>query len=186
MFVLPRPADEAGMECRIRLARPSDIPGLVDLVEGHAKFEQAYLDPSGLGERLNQAMFAPGPRLYGWIAEEEGVMAGYATATVDFSTWSGRDFVHMDCLFVCEPFRERGIGKALLDEVAGFARNRQLREVQWQTPVWNFNALRFYLKAGATHADKFRLTLPVAEAGRHRSGHGEDAGAKPTCDTVGR
>ncbi|HEV7775966.1 MAG TPA: GNAT family N-acetyltransferase [Luteibacter sp.] len=145
----------------IRRVRPADLPELARLCTEHAAFEQAPFADDGLAERLGLALFAPPARLHAWVAEAEGAIAGYVTASREFSTWHARDFVHMDCLFLRETHRGRGLGAALLDVVADFAREQGIGEVQWQTPDWNIDATRFYRRRGAQARSKLRFTLEI-------------------------
>ncbi|WP_052709484.1 GNAT family N-acetyltransferase [Streptomyces sp. NRRL S-495] len=86
---------------------------------------------------------------------------GYASWSRAFSTWQGDDHVHLDCLFVIEPHRGEGWGRALLDAVKDAAAARGVAEVQWQTPDWNADAIRFYHRAGALGRPKVRFSLPL-------------------------
>ena len=105
----------------------------------------------------------PSPRLYGWVAvNEQGRLIGYATATIDYSTWMSREFMHLDCLFVSERMRSRGVGARLLASVCEHARKIGIAELQWQTPQWNVKAQRFYERIGGRPAPKMRFTLDVA------------------------
>lgn len=65
----------------------------------HARLERAA-PATATADALALALSASQPRLWGWIAERGGGTIGYATATLDSSTWSARESVHMDCLFV--------------------------------------------------------------------------------------
>ncbi|WP_406129515.1 GNAT family N-acetyltransferase [Streptomyces canus] len=70
--------------------------------------------------------------------------------------------LHMDCLFLLPGHRGLGLGVLLMDAVAAEARALGLDEVQWQTPVWNDGAIRFYDRMGARARQKVRYSLPVA------------------------
>lgn len=107
---------------QIRLAFPSDLPQLVGLCAEHAAWEQADFDPTGLERRLEQALFVDG-RLRAWVIETcPSTLEGFATVTVDFSTWSGRPFWHLDCLYLHETLRGRGQGRRLMALVFASAR----------------------------------------------------------------
>jgi GNAT superfamily N-acetyltransferase len=49
----------------------------------------------------------------------------------------------------------------LLQAAIEEARRQQIDHLEWQTPAWNEDAIRFYRRQGASHANKvrFRLTL---------------------------
>jgi GNAT superfamily N-acetyltransferase len=107
-------------------------------------------------------MFGPAPRLMAWVVEgEAGGLLGYATATVDFSTWSGRTYVHLDCLYLDQVLRGQGYGRRLMEVVMSQARRAGHREVQWQTPSWNSEAIGFYERLGGRGAAKVRFRAIV-------------------------
>ncbi len=141
--------------------RPADLDALVALCAEHAEYEQARFENTGQRERLTDAFFGPLPRLLGWTVGEPTSLLGYATATVDFSTWSAMRYLHMDCLYVRADARGRGLGQLLLGAVRDAAAVRGIREVQWQTPQWNTDAQRFYQRFGAGALPKQRYTLLV-------------------------
>lgn len=101
------------------------------------------------------------PRLHGWFARADGQVLGYATASCEFSTWAARDYLHMDCLYVRESARNRGVGADLLQAVVDRARRLGLAELQWQTPDWNVDAIRFYRRHGAVAKGKQRFVLAL-------------------------
>ena len=67
--------------------------------------------------------FGPQPKFRALIAEWEGQAAGYALFFGFYSTWEGCPALFLEDLFVREPFRGKGIGKALLGKVAGIAQH---------------------------------------------------------------
>jgi GNAT superfamily N-acetyltransferase len=149
--------------CAIRAVLPQDIQGLVALCSEHADFERAAYDPAGKALLLSQALFAGVPRLHAWVAVSDGRLAGYATATAEYSTWSAAEYLHMDCLFVQSERRGMGIGAALMASVLQLARERGYAEVQWQTPSWNIDACRFYRRHGGVDQEKLRFVLTVRD-----------------------
>ena len=148
----------------IRGVRPQDIAELVALCKEHAHFERVAYDTTAKAERLAEALFSASPRLYAWVAlvEERGII-GYATAAPEYSTWSAREYLHMDCLFVRSASRGAGVGAGLLHSVVGLARELGCHEVQWQTPQWNVDASGFYRRHGGADQHKLRFVLGVAE-----------------------
>ncbi|MGX1881490.1 N-acetyltransferase family protein [Streptomyces sp. NPDC055287] len=144
----------------VRLARPADLPHVVELAAEHAAYEQAAPPPADLAARLTGLMFGPGtPRLHCLVAElPDGRLAGYATCAPEVSTWEGREYLHMDCLFLRAEHRGLGLGPLMMDAVAARARALGIDEIQWQTPVWNEGAIHFYSRLGAQAREKVRYT----------------------------
>lgn len=149
----------------IRQIEAADLEQLVGLCAEHAAFESAEYEPDGKIEKLRVAFDRTYPMLCGWVAECTGGLVGYATATIDFSTWSAEAFMHLDCLYVREPHRGHGVGRRLMQAALAEARRRNIREMQWQTPDWNTDADRFYRRLGAVARPKLRYGLLVGGDG---------------------
>jgi GNAT superfamily N-acetyltransferase len=158
-----RPASDfrAASACVVRRVSRQDMVALVAMCGEHARYERASHAPAGMAERLARALFSPSPRLQAWVADVHGELLGYATATVEFSTWQAREFLHMDCLFVRGGRRGAGIGASLLAAVIAVARHAGCAEIQWQTPDWNTDAARFYRRTGAIEKPKRRFFLQL-------------------------
>ncbi|WP_367325477.1 N-acetyltransferase family protein [Streptomyces sp. HUAS ZL42] len=150
---------------RVRHAGPADLPRVTELAAQHAAYERAEPPVPDLAERLGNLLFdTPQPRLSCLVAElPDGEVVGYATCAPEFSTWEGREHLHMDCLFLSPGHRGLGLGVLLMDAVLAEARRLGLSEVQWQTPAWNDGALRFYHRLGARAREKLRYVLPVPQ-----------------------
>jgi GNAT superfamily N-acetyltransferase len=148
----------------VRHAGRADLPVVAELAARHAEYEQAAPPPADLATRLAALLFdTAAPRLRCLVAElPDGRLAGYATCSPELSTWEGREYLHMDCLFLLPGHRGLGLGVLLMDAVAAEARTLGLEEVQWQTPTWNDGAIRFYDRLGARAVQKVRYSLPVA------------------------
>ncbi|MEV6957344.1 GNAT family N-acetyltransferase [Streptomyces sp. NPDC051183] len=146
----------------VRPARPEDLPRLAELMHEHIAYERAAPRPAGLADRLGPLLFADGARVWALLAETpDGAVAGYAACSAEFSFWDARHYLHMDCLYLAEEARGHGLGAALMEGVAGLAREQGLGHVEWQTPDWNEGAIRFYDRLGATGRSKRRYALPV-------------------------
>lgn len=145
----------------IRRATTSDVSTILSLIRVHAEFERTRAVVTA--HALRDALSASAPLVQVWVAEVDDDIVGYATATTDFSTWSGRQFVHVDCLFVRADHRGRGAGARLLAAICDHTERIGLTDLQWQTPVWNEEACRFYRRMGATASPKMRFALVVGE-----------------------
>ncbi|MFE5239532.1 MULTISPECIES: GNAT family N-acetyltransferase [unclassified Streptomyces] len=150
----------------IRPATSADLSAIARLCADHAAFERAEPVPPDLAARLEPMLFSASPRAWCLVAESRGELIGYATFSPEFSTWQATDYAHLDCLFVTEPHRGGGWGRALLSAVKDAAASRGAATLQWQTPDWNADAIRFYHRMGARARSKVRFSLPVRPADR--------------------
>ena len=78
------------------------------------------------------------------VAEWDGKPAGYAFFFDYYSTFEGRAGMFLEDLYVREQYRGKGIGKALLAEVATIAQQENCFGVRWQVLDWNTPAIEFY------------------------------------------
>ena len=62
-----------------------------------------------------------------------------------------------------EPFRGRGIGKALLTSVAHIAVQENCCGVDWEMLDWNEKAIEFYRPLGAEFRGRWRPVLLTAD-----------------------
>jgi len=144
--------------CVIRTALPKDAGDLVNLIQAHAEYEktEASCDEEALTAELKRHPAS----LILLIAESDGVAVGYASMTIDFSTWHCSRWAHLDCLFVSKHHRGKKIGLKLFSAVCGEARRQGLNRIEWQTPNWNKDAIRFYERTGAANSEKVRFIIP--------------------------
>lgn len=142
-----------------RCSERRDLSGLAALCGAHAEYEGIPFDPAAFEERLWPWIEGADPSVFIWTAREEGGLRGYAAASVEFSTLAAAPHLHLDCLFVSEGSRSRGVGARLMGEVARLAREKDLWSIEWQTPAWNTRAARFYERLGANPLSKLRFSL---------------------------
>jgi len=149
------------MNVIVRPATPKDLDEIVALCEEHAAFEKSSLSADRVRRSLGRFLFVNSPRAWCLVAEVEGKLAGYATYSLEFSTWNASEFLSMDCLYVREGNRNAGIGMQLLQRIrrAAVALGREF--VEWQTPSWNAGAIRFYDRIGAVGQLKIRYRWPA-------------------------
>lgn len=148
----------------VRRASGLDVPELMAICAEHAEFERLPHVPGVGAAALAEALDGDTPRLVAWLARIDDAIAGYASATVDFSTLDRVSYLHMDCLYVRAPWRNRAIGQQLWGHVLAHAASLRCSSVQWQTPAWNERAARFYRRLGASEYAKLRYVLPVSGA----------------------
>ncbi|MFS0693371.1 N-acetyltransferase family protein [Streptomyces nitrosporeus] len=149
----------------VRPATAADLPSVAALCAAHAAFERAAPPAAGLAVRLEHHLFSPSPRAWCLVAEDGGELVGYATYALEFSTWSGAEYIHLDCLFVSAPHRGSGWGGRLFRAVREAAGAAGAPRMEWQTPHWNEDAIRFYDRTGAVSGLKARYTLGPAAPG---------------------
>lgn len=145
-------------KARIRPLERHDLADLIALCREHADYEKAPWSEHPRREKL-EAIFFRSDRAWCWVVDADDELAGFASASLELSTWDAGFYLHLDCLYLRGPYRGRGLGWALVERVARVPLERGAVNVQWQTPVWNRDAARFYRRLGAGVAEKLRFTL---------------------------
>nr|WP_315253514.1 GNAT family N-acetyltransferase [uncultured Flavobacterium sp.] len=149
------------MNYLIRDCQPNDVVAVIHLCQKHADYERASFDPIGKEEKLKNALFSNCPKLFCLIIEVDKTILGYATYTIDFSTWDVASFMYMDCLYLEEETRGFGIGEALIEKLKQIAITKKCINIQWQTPEFNERAIKFYHRIGGTEKHKVRFFLDL-------------------------
>lgn len=145
----------------IRDAGPGDAPLLLRFIRALADYERLAHEVRATEEDLARTLFGEPRYARAIIASWSGEPAGFALYLFNFSTFLARPGLYLEDLFVLPEQRGRGIGKALLIELARRARAADCGRMEWAVLDWNEPAIRFYESLGATPMVQwrtFRLT----------------------------
>ena len=145
------------MSLAIRPASPADLPLIAELIRALAEYEkladEVRFDEAVLGEKL----FGPRPYAEVLIGEADGEALGFALFFHNFSTFEGRPGIYLEDLFVRPEARGRGLGKALLAELARLAMERGCARLEWWVLDWNEPSIGFYRSLGARPMDEWTV-----------------------------
>ena len=135
----------------------SDLPVLLSMIGELAEFEHLEDELEVTADSLREALFGPRPVAAALVARVAGEPAGYAVYFHTFSTFIGRPGVFLDDVYVRPAYRRRGLGRALMEQVARIAAMDRCGRYEWIALRWNENALRFYQSLGARLMDEWVL-----------------------------
>lgn len=141
---------------RIRPAERDDAERLFELIRELADYEKLGDAVRGDAELLATTLFDRGGA-EALIAEVGGKAVGYAVFSTTYSTFECRPGLWVEDLFVRPEHRRRGIGGALLGQIAAVALERDCARLEWSALDWNEPALRFYDELGATLLRQWRI-----------------------------
>jgi GNAT superfamily N-acetyltransferase len=155
------------MSLRIRPGELRDVPVIAELIRGLARYEKLEHEVVMTEEKLTDSLF--GERRYAetLIAEENGEPIGFALFFHNYSTFLAQPGIYLEDLFVLPDRRGGGVGRALLERLAGLAVERGCGRLEWAVLDWNVDAIKFYERLGARpNADwtVYRLTGKSLEA----------------------
>jgi GNAT superfamily N-acetyltransferase len=141
----------------IRPAVQADVPRILRLITELAEYERSADQVTATADDLRTALFGPAPAVFAHVAEEAGDAVGFALWFVNFSTWVGKHGIYLEDLYVTPAMRGRGVGRALLAELAAICVQRGYGRLEWWVLDWNSPALRFYDSIGAVPMSEWTL-----------------------------
>tara|TARA_R110002072_G_scaffold118537_1_gene250268 strand:+ start:269 stop:739 length:471 start_codon:yes stop_codon:yes gene_type:complete len=134
----------------------ADAPGLRALMNDLAAFE-GWPDLLSVtaAEIARRAQAVP-PGLQAVLAEADGGLVGFATVFPIPYAYAARPSLELEMLYVAEPWRARGVGRALMDAVLNHARAGGFERVEWNVLATNARAQAFYESLGGAEKAGWR------------------------------
>lgn len=149
---------------RIVPATEADCPSILEMIRGLAAYEQLSHACTATVEELRRTLFGPQPGADVLLAYQGDDCAGFALFFPNYSTFLAKPGIYLEDLFVKPEFRGRGIGIALLCEIARTAEARGCGRVEWSVLDWNEPSIDFYKKLGAVAMDEWTMYRLTGEA----------------------
>jgi GNAT superfamily N-acetyltransferase len=172
----------------VRPARPGDVPAIRGLIRELAEYENALDQVEVTEQDLAATLFGPQPSVFAHVGEIDGEVAGFALWFLNYSTWTGRQGLYLEDLYVSPRQRRSGLGRALLAELAAICVQRGYARLDWAVLDWNASALDFYAALGAEPLGQWRLhrlSGPALAALAQRGGGAPDHEAGGEQDGLG-
>lgn len=157
----------------MRPATRADLGQILTFIRELAEYEKLLDHCTATELDLDVHLFGEHPKAEVIIAEWEGAAAGFALFFHTFSTFLGQPGIYLEDLYVRPELRGKGMGKALLLQLARLAQLRGCGRVEWSVLNWNEPSIGFYESLGATRLEDwsvFRLSGEALEnfaSGKH-------------------
>jgi GNAT superfamily N-acetyltransferase len=151
-------------EVSVRAASDEDLPLILSFIKELAEYEHLSHEVVATEEALRHWLFGGSPVAEVLIGEDREGPAGFALFFHSFSTFLGRPGIYLEDLYVRPEFRGRGIGRALLVDLAKLAKERGCGRLEWSVLDWNEPAIGFYKGIGASPVDGWTVYRVSGEA----------------------
>lgn len=151
------------MTINIRKATIEDVDLILFFIKELAIYEKEPDAAVATKEDIIRDGFSDKPYFHVVIAEHNNEAAGFAFYFFNYSTWLGKPGLYLEDLFVLPKYRGKGLGKALLIELARIAVENKCGRFQWQVLDWNKPAIDFYESLGAFHLKEWYTYRMVGE-----------------------
>ena len=144
------------MSLKFRMAERGDTQLVLSFIRGIADYEKLSGEVIATREVLERSLFDE-HRAEVLFAMEDGTEVAFALFFHNFSTFVGRVGLYLEDLFVLPEYRGRGIGQALLKELAKIGTERNCGRMEWVCLDWNEPSIAFYKGLGARAMDDWTL-----------------------------
>ena len=140
----------------IRSTVPNDSALIFDFIRQLAIYERMLNDVVATPESIHNELFEKHAAEC-IIAEYQGAPVGFALFFHNFSTFLSKRGLYLEDLFVLPEARGKGIGKALLVQLAKIALDRQCGRFEWTVLDWNTPSIEFYRSLGAQTMTEWQI-----------------------------
>ena len=150
-----------------RRADAADIPLILQFIQDLATYERLRDSCVATEGKLRETLFSNNPAAEVIIASIADKPLGFALFFPSYSTFLAQRGMYLEDLFVKPEARGKGVGFALLSELARIALDRGCGRLEWAVLDWNQLAIDFYRRIGARPLDDwitFRMTGEALES----------------------
>lgn len=148
----------------IREATADDAPLILQFIRGLAEYEKLAHEAVATEAGLRATLFGERPQAEVILAFDGGEPAGFALFFHNYSTFLGKRGLYLEDLFVNPDARGKGVGRALLVELARIAKARDCGRFEWSVLDWNEPAIKFYKSLGARPLDEWTIFRVTGDA----------------------
>lgn len=156
------------MELEILPATANEAGVVLGMIRGLAQYEKLEHAMTATEEELRETLFGEKPGAEVLLArlagEGSAEWVGFALFFPNYSTFLAKPGIYLEDLFVKPEARGRGIGGALLKEIARLAVDRGCGRVEWSVLDWNEPSIGFYRNLGAVPMDEWTVFRLSGEA----------------------
>ena len=143
------------MALQIRPAAAGDAAQIVRFIADLAAYEKLSHEANATEADIVRDLFGDNPKVFCEIAEWDGQPVGFTLWFYTYSTFQGRAGIWLEDLYVDPSLRGKGVGKALLVNLARRCVAESLGRFEWWVLDWNTPSIDFYKSQGGVMQDEW-------------------------------
>jgi len=143
------------MALQIRPAAAGDAAQIVRFIADLAAYEKLSHEANATEADIVRDLFGDNPKVFCEIAEWDGQPVGFTLWFYTYSTFQGRAGIWLEDLYVDPALRGKGVGKALLVNLARRCVAEGLGRFEWWVLDWNAPSIDFYKSQGGVMQDEW-------------------------------
>ena len=143
------------MALQIRPAAAGDAAQIVRFIADLAAYEKLSHEANATEADIVRDLFGDNPKVFCEIAEWDGQPVGFTLWFYTYSTFQGRAGIWLEDLYVDPALRGKGVGKALLVNLARRCVAEGLGRFEWWVLDWNAPSIDFYKSQGGVIQDEW-------------------------------
>ena len=143
------------MALQIRPAAAGDAAQIVRFIADLAAYEKLSHEANATEADIVRDLFGENPKVFCEIAEWDGQPVGFTLWFYTYSTFQGRAGIWLEDLYVDPALRGKGVGKALLVNLARRCVAEGLGRFEWWVLDWNAPSIDFYKSQGGAMQDEW-------------------------------
>jgi GNAT superfamily N-acetyltransferase len=128
------------------------------LWSGYNAFYEAEI-PEAVTSATWRRMLDPMSAIFGRLVLFETAILGFTVSVVHDCTWTAAPVCYLEDLFVDPNYRNRGLGRLLIQDLVDLAKTRGWARLYWHTQAKNPARLLYNEFAAADDFVRYRLTL---------------------------
>lgn len=137
----------------IRKARENDVHVVLNCIKGLAEHVGQIDKVTATEDTLKKTIFGNDSFIEVCIAFLNNKPVGFVLFFKTYSTFKAMPGLYIEDLFVFPEYRNRGIGKQLIEYVINFGKANNFNKVEWYVNNNNAKAIDFYIKMKAKRLD---------------------------------
>ena len=148
----------------IKPATIKEVSTILDFIKKLAEYEKLSSQVTATEKKLENSLFGKKPEAEVLLAYLNNKPIAIAIFFHNYSTFLAQKGLYLEDLFVLEEYRNKGIGKKLLQYLAKLAIKRNCGRFEWSVLDWNTPAINFYKNIGAEIKSEWLTTQLTGKA----------------------